>query len=176
MRRAPIDSTRTCSTASNTVRAACASGSRRRWVAASWQASFSAMESAWPRTMAASRGLSLRAGSGRRALAPSPWPITLGLSGAKVTSSSGVRDMARMQAATARLKGSCGLSAGAPGLRLDSGLMGSRSGVGGGGSVRHGSGQATGRVMASSHEYGFASGMDAFWSDVSRSIAARPLR
>src|SRR5947209_17457751 len=64
------------------------------------------MESAWPRTMAASRLVILRAGSGSRAL-PGARP---GRSAANVTSSSGVRAIARRQAVTARLNGSVGAS------------------------------------------------------------------
>src|SRR5437763_15559889 len=76
------------------------------------------MASAWPRTIAVSRGLSFRGGSGSLALAVPPEPISAGFSGAKVTSSSGVRASARMQPATARLNGSCGASFGDGGLRL----------------------------------------------------------
>src|SRR6202042_3595855 len=72
----------------------------------SWQASFSAIESAWPRTMAASRLVILRAGSGSRAL-PGDRP---GRSEANVTSSSGFFAIARRQAVTARLNGSVGAS------------------------------------------------------------------
>src|SRR6202034_178778 len=72
----------------------------------SWQASFSAIESAWPRTMAASRRVILRAGSGSRAL-PGDRP---GRSAAKVTSSSGAFAIARRHDVTARLKGSVGAS------------------------------------------------------------------
>jgi hypothetical protein len=72
----------------------------------SWQASFSAIESAWPRTMAASRLVILRAGSGSRAL-PGARP---GRSEANVTSSSGALAIARRQAVTARLNGSVGAS------------------------------------------------------------------
>jgi hypothetical protein len=72
----------------------------------SWQASFSAIESAWPRTIAASRLVILRAGSGNRAL-PGASP---GRSDAKVTSSSGFFAIARKQAVTARLNGSVGAS------------------------------------------------------------------
>src|SRR5262245_65214861 len=64
------------------------------------------MESAWPRTIAASRLVILRAGSGNRAL-PGARP---GRSAAKLTSSSGVRAIARRQDVTARLKGSVGAS------------------------------------------------------------------
>ena len=76
------------------------------------------MESAWPRTMAASRGESLRAGSGRRALALSPEPVSEGRSEAKLTSRSLFWAMARKQLATARLKGSWGASDFCGGLRL----------------------------------------------------------
>ena len=62
--------------------------------------------------------MSLRGGSGRRALAFSPDPISEGRSAEKVTSSSGVRAIARMHEATARLNGSCGASL-AAGLRLE---------------------------------------------------------
>ncbi len=64
------------------------------------------MESAWPRTMAASRRVILRAGSGSRAL-PGARP---GRSEANVTSSSGAFAIARRQAVTARLNGSVGAS------------------------------------------------------------------
>src|SRR5438477_5857705 len=106
IRRAPIASTRACSTASNTPRAWGLPGISLRCILGSWQASFSAMESAWPRTMAASRRVILRAGSGSRAL-PGDRP---GRSAAKVTSSSGFFAIARRQAVTARLNGSVGAS------------------------------------------------------------------
>src|SRR5208337_4040174 len=64
------------------------------------------MESAWPRTMAASDAVNLRGGSGRRAL-PAVMP---GRSAAKETSSSGFLAMARRHPVTARLNGSVGLS------------------------------------------------------------------
>src|SRR5262249_47990650 len=64
------------------------------------------MESAWPRTMAASLEVSLRGGSGRRAL----FPATPGRSAAKDISRSGLRAIARKHPVTARLKGSVGLS------------------------------------------------------------------
>ena len=64
------------------------------------------MESAWPRTIAASRLLILRAGSGSRAL-PGDSP---GRSAAKVTSSSGALAIARRHDVTARLNGSVGAS------------------------------------------------------------------
>src|SRR5260221_12368280 len=64
------------------------------------------MESAWPRTIAASRLVILRAGSGSRAL-PGASP---GRSAAKLTSSSGARAIARRQEVTARLNGSVGAS------------------------------------------------------------------
>src|SRR5271165_5205336 len=66
----------------------------------------SAIESAWPRTIAASAAVSLRGGSGSRALPP----IMPGRSAAKVTSSSGWRAIARRQPVTARLNGSVGAS------------------------------------------------------------------
>src|SRR5262249_3007782 len=106
MRRAPIASTRACSTASNTARAVCPPGTSLRWTVGSWQASLSAIESACPRTIAASAVLSLRAGSGSRALPPT----TPGRSAAKPTSRSGFFAIARMQPATARLNGSVGAS------------------------------------------------------------------
>src|SRR5579875_1369295 len=83
-------------------------------MAASWQARRNAMASAWPRTTAASCLLSLRGGSGRRALPP----ISPGLSAAKETSRSALRALARRQPATACLKGSVGDS-----LIEDLGLM-----------------------------------------------------
>src|SRR5882757_158011 len=66
--------------------------------------------------MATSCALSLRGGSGRRALPPA----MPGRSAAKVTSSSGWRASARMQPDTARLNGSAGDSLGeALGLVLE---------------------------------------------------------
>ena len=62
------------------------------------------MESAWPRTIAASALPSLRGGSGSRTLPP----IRPGRSAAKETSSSGLRASARRQPVTARLNGSVG--------------------------------------------------------------------
>src|ERR1700712_2219110 len=64
------------------------------------------MESAWPRTIAASRLVILRAGSGNRAL-PGDSP---GRSAANVTSSSGAFAIARRHDVTARLNGSVGAS------------------------------------------------------------------
>ncbi len=106
MRRAPIASTRACSTASNTARACWPPGIRRRWMAVSWQAMRSAIASAWPRTMAASAAVILRGGSGSRALPPT----IPGRSAANETSSSGWRAMARRHPVTARLNGSVGAS------------------------------------------------------------------
>src|SRR3954453_17298226 len=62
------------------------------------------MESAWPRTIAASRLVIFRAGSGSRAL-PGASP---GRSAAKLTSSSGALAIAFRQEATERLNGSGG--------------------------------------------------------------------
>ena len=62
------------------------------------------MELAWPRTIAASGPVSLRGGSGRRALPPT----MPGRSAAKETSSSGLRAIARRHPVTARLNGSVG--------------------------------------------------------------------
>src|SRR5450631_3699163 len=106
IRRDPKASTRACSTASNTPRACGLPGISLRCTFGSWQASFSAIESAWPRTMAASRRVILRAGSGSRAL-PGDSP---GRSAAKLTSSSGLFAIALRQADTARLNGSVGAS------------------------------------------------------------------
>ena len=64
------------------------------------------MESALPRTIAASALLSLRGGSGSRTLPP----IRPGRSAAKLTSRSGLRASARRQPVTARLNGSVGNS------------------------------------------------------------------
>src|SRR3954469_5982909 len=76
----------------------------------------SAIESAWPRTMAASSRVSLRGGSGSRALPPA----RPGRSAANATSSSGWRAIARRQLATERLNGSFGASlAGVFGLMLE---------------------------------------------------------
>src|ERR1700754_4575236 len=66
----------------------------------------SAIESAWPRTIAASAAGSLRGGAGSRALPP----IMPGRSAANDTSSSGCRAIARRQPVTARLNGSVGAS------------------------------------------------------------------
>src|SRR5262249_8747384 len=63
-----------------------------------------AIESAWPRTIAASVPLSFRGGSGRRALPPT----IPGRSAAKATSSSGLRAIARRHPVTARLHGAGG--------------------------------------------------------------------
>ena len=106
MRLAPIASTRACSTASNTARACWPPGMSRRCTAGSWQASLSAAASAWPRTIAASCLVSLRGGSGSRALPPT----RPGRSAANDTSSSGCRAIARRQLDTARLNGSVGES------------------------------------------------------------------
>ena len=54
MRRAPIASTRACSTASNTARACWPAGCRRRCTPGRGRRARSAIESAWPRTIAAS--------------------------------------------------------------------------------------------------------------------------
>src|ERR1700712_514277 len=64
------------------------------------------IESAWPRTIAASRFVILRAGSGSRAL-PGARP---GRSAANDTSSSGALAIARRHDVTARLNGSVGAS------------------------------------------------------------------
>ena len=64
----------------------------------------SAIESAWPRTIAASALPSLRGGSGSRTLPP----IRPGRSAANDTSRSGLRAIARRQPVTARLNGSVG--------------------------------------------------------------------
>src|SRR4030081_488364 len=106
MRREPSASTRACSTASKTPRACGLPGISLRCTFGSWQASFSAIESAWPRTMDASRRVSWRARSASRAL-PGDRP---GRSAANVTSSSGAFAIARRQAVTARLNGSVGAS------------------------------------------------------------------
>src|SRR3954469_7905875 len=73
------------------------------------------MESAWPRTIAASRLVIFRAGSGSRAL-PGASP---GRSAAKLTSSSGALAIAFRQEATERLNGSVGASLGLRNLELD---------------------------------------------------------
>src|SRR4051812_13635911 len=106
MRREPSASTRACSTASKTPRACGLPGINLRCTSGSWQASFSAMESACPRTIAASCRVILRGGSGNRAL-PGASP---GRSEAKLTSSSGVLAIARRHDVTARLNGSVGAS------------------------------------------------------------------
>src|SRR5919107_156942 len=116
MRREPMDSTRACSTASNTARAAWPSGASRRCRAESWQASRRAMESALPRRIATSCTVSRRGGSGRRALS---WPMSAGRSDANVTSRSGLRAMAFMVPAMERFSGSAGASFLSPGLRFE---------------------------------------------------------
>src|SRR5579864_6398132 len=75
------------------------------------------MESAWPRTIAASRSFRRRGGSGNRALPPA----RPGRSAANDTSRSFLPEMARKQTLTARLNGSVGASFAAPlfGLALD---------------------------------------------------------
>src|SRR5438445_9052699 len=73
------------------------------------------MESAWPRTIAASRLVIFRAGSGSRAL-PGARP---GRSAAKLTSSSGDFAIALRQDATERLNGSVGASLVLRNLELD---------------------------------------------------------
>src|SRR5215813_7609194 len=76
----------------------------------------SAIESAWPRTIAASARDILRGGSGSRALPPT----MPGRSAANDTSSSGWRAIARRQLVTARLNGSVGASLTGPlGLELE---------------------------------------------------------
>ena len=87
------------------------------------------MESARPRRIAASRGLGLRGGSGKRALTPSAPLVSEGLSAANEISSSGWRDIARVHDAIARLNGSFGASAFPAGLRL-LGILMSRGGIG----------------------------------------------
>ena len=72
--------------------------------------------------IAASRAVALREGSGNRAFGPSAALVSEGLSEEKVISSSGWRAMARVQEASARLKGSLPVSGFAPGLRLPPGL------------------------------------------------------
>src|SRR5437868_14107558 len=72
------------------------------------------MESAWPRTIAASRFDNLRGGSGSRAL-PGARP---GRSDANETSSSGCLAIARRHDVTARLNGSVGASFD-PGLNFE---------------------------------------------------------
>src|SRR5262249_32328739 len=116
MRRAPVASTPACSTASNTARACLPPGACLRFTPGSWQASRNAMASAWPRTMAASRSLSRRGGSGRRALPPT----SPGRSEAELTSRSALPAIALRQIPTARLNGSAGASFAAPfGLMFD---------------------------------------------------------
>ena len=77
------------------------------------------MESAWPRTIAASRLVILRAGSGSRAF-PGARP---GRSAAKETSSSGVLAIAFRQEATERLNGSVGASLVLRNLELEEVVM-----------------------------------------------------
>src|SRR5882757_4187052 len=119
MRREPSASTRACSTASNTPRACGLPGISLRCTFGSWQAILSAIESAWPRTIAASRLVIFRAGSGSRAL-PGASP---GRSAANETSSSGDFAIALRQEATERLNGSVGASLVLRNLELDDVLM-----------------------------------------------------
>src|SRR3954466_8028834 len=77
------------------------------------------MESAWPRTIAASRLVIFRAGSGSRAL-PGASP---GRSAAKLTSSSGDFAIALRQEATERLNGSVGASLVLRNLELDDDVL-----------------------------------------------------
>src|SRR6185437_12304884 len=70
MRRAPNASTRTCSTASKIERAVSPRGTRRRCILRSWWRSFSAIESASPRTRLTSSVGRSRAGTVMRA----SWP------------------------------------------------------------------------------------------------------
>ena len=74
------------------------------------------MESALPRRIATSCGVSRRGGSGRRALS---WPMRAGRSDAKVTSRSGLRAIAFMVPAMERFSGSAGASFFSPGLRFE---------------------------------------------------------
>src|SRR6478609_7397755 len=118
IRREPIASTRACSTASNKARAGGLCGERRRWSASLWQARRNAKESARPLTIAASRGLGLRGGSGSRALDPSDDERREGLSVEKATSRPGWRARARVHDASACLNGSFAVSALPAGFRF----------------------------------------------------------
>ena len=118
MRRAPIDSTRACSMASKAARPSVVVGDQRRCSASLWQAIRSAKLSAQPRAMAASRALSLRGGSGRRALTPSSPAMSEGRSGEKLTSRSGDFAIARIVPASERLNGSWGESLSEAGRRF----------------------------------------------------------
>ena len=80
------------------------------------------MESASPRRIAASRGLGLRGGSGRRAFAPSGPPPARLVGGEGDFELGRRRAIARVAAVSARLNGSRPLSGLAPGLRLVVGL------------------------------------------------------
>src|SRR5215472_3472454 len=92
-----------------------------------------AIASAWPRTIAASAAVSLRGGSGSRALPPA----TPGRSAANATSSSGRRAMARRHPVTARLNGSFGASlAGGLGLMWGDRVFLKEKNVGGQGPER----------------------------------------
>src|SRR5207237_10474644 len=106
-------------TASKTARAAGADGVSRRCTSLLWQASRSAIESAWPRRIAASRASSLRDGSGSPALAIAPVQIRLGRSAVKATSIAGIFARLRMHPATARLNGSFGACNFADGVLLE---------------------------------------------------------
>ena len=104
MRRAPSASTRTCSTASKIARAVSPRGTRRRCVLRSWWRSFSAIESASPRTRLTSSTGRSRAGTVMRASLPSSEPP----SGTKETFTS-LRDTARIVVAVTRRNSSRGV-------------------------------------------------------------------
>ena len=104
MRRAPIASTRACSTASNTARACWPAGCRRRCTAGSWQASLQRDGIGM-----AAHDRSFTTGELTRRLRQADLAAhQAGRSAAKATSSSGLRAMARRQPVTARLNGSVG--------------------------------------------------------------------
>ena len=78
MARAPIASTRACSTASKMARACLPSGASLVWMRLSWQARFSAMESPRPRVIAMSVRDGFFGSSGSRARLPASAGLVLG--------------------------------------------------------------------------------------------------
>src|SRR5262249_14329701 len=89
-------------------------GTSLRCTAGSWQASLSAIESACPRTIAASAAVGLREGSGSRPLPPAAPRRPA----AEPASRAGFLAIAPRQPLTARLNGSVGLSLAAVSLGL----------------------------------------------------------
>ena len=104
MRLAPSASTLTCSTASKIARAVSPRGTRRRCILRSWWRSFSAIESASPRTRLTSSTGRSRAGTVMRA----SWPSSEPPSGTNETFTS-FFEIARMVVAVTRRNSSSGV-------------------------------------------------------------------